>query len=72
MGDYLNHVFFILNLFFIVISPTHFFPTVQHEDPVTHTCTHNFSPVVMLRLKYLDRVFSAIQQDLTVNPFHEQ
>ena len=25
---------------YIVISPTHFLPTVQHGDPVTHTCIH--------------------------------
>ena len=34
--------FFLLLLFFlIVISPIHFFSTVQHGDPVTHTCTHS-------------------------------
>ena len=37
-------VFFsFFNLFFIVISPTTLFsPTVQHGNPVTHTCIHNF------------------------------
>ena len=29
-----------LGIFLIVISPIHFFSTIQHGDPVTHTCTH--------------------------------
>ena len=33
--------FFYYYYFLIVISPIQFFfPTVQHGDPVTHTCTH--------------------------------
>ena len=28
--------------FLIVISPIQFFYTVQHGDPVTHTCIHSF------------------------------
>ena len=33
--------FLLLLLFLIVISPIQFFSTVQHGDPVTHTCTHS-------------------------------
>ena len=32
------------------------FSTVQHGDPVTHTCIHFFSHVIMLHLKWLDIV----------------
>ena len=32
-----------------------FFPTVQHGDQVTHTCTHIFPPIVVLRCTYLDK-----------------
>ena len=31
-----------LLFFLVVISPIHFFPLVQHCDPVIHTCTHSF------------------------------
>ena len=31
-----------------------------------------FSPIVMLRSKYLDIVLSATQQDLIFNPFQKQ
>ena len=33
-----------LLLFLIVISPIHFFPTVQNCDPVTHTCIYSIFP----------------------------
>ena len=41
---YLTSYCLFFNLFFIIFYfPQHFFfPTVQHEDPVTHTCIHNF------------------------------
>ena len=51
---------------------TIFFSTVQHGDPVTHTCIHNFFPIVVLCCKYLDIVLSATQQDLIVNPLQKQ
>ena len=35
------------------------FSTVQHGDQVTHTCRHNFSPVVVLLCKCLDIVLNA-------------
>ena len=57
------------NLFLIVISNT-FFPTVQPEDPVAHTCII-FSPIDVLNCKYPDIVLSATQQDLAVNPFQK-
>ena len=44
VGFFFFFCLFKINLFiYIVISPnTIFFPTVQHGDPVTHTCIHNF------------------------------
>ena len=51
------YTFILLIYFLLLFSPTHFFfPTVQHGDPVTHTCIHIFSPIVVLRCKYLDMV----------------
>ena len=49
-----------------------FFPTVQHEDPVTHTRIHHFFSLVILCGKYLDIVLSATQQDLIVKSLQEQ
>ena len=46
--------------FFIYI----FFFTAQHGDPVTHTCIHSFSHIVVLHHKWLDIVPSATQQDV--------
>ena len=48
-----------LFLFYFSIYVCIFFPTVQHGGPVTHTCIHIFSPIVMLHRKYLDIVLSA-------------
>ena len=48
------------------------FSTVQHGDPVTHTCTHSFSHIVMLHHKWPAIVPRATQQDLIANPFHRQ
>ena len=38
------YLFFIFLIYFLLLfPPTHFFfPIVQHGDPVTHTCIHNF------------------------------
>ena len=33
-----------------------FFPTVQHGDPVTHTCVYYFSHIIMLHHKWLNIV----------------
>ena len=46
--------------------------SVQHGDPVTNTCIHFFSHIIMLHHKWLDRVPSATQQDLIANPFQRQ
>ena len=64
-------IFYFLIYFLLLFPPTHFFPIVQHGDSVTHKRIHNFFSHCHAVL-YLDIVFSATQQDLTVNPFHEQ
>ena len=72
--------FIFFNLFFIIISPNTLFfpPTVQHGDPVTHTCIHNFFSHChavsrhKYLSKYLDIVLTATWQDLIVNPLQEQ
>ena len=48
------------------------FPTAQRNDPVTHTCIHSFSHIILPHLKGLDIVPSAIQQDLIAYPFQRQ
>ena len=67
-----NCIFF--NLFFIVISPnTLFFSPLYSMGTQSRIHVYIiFSPIVMLRCKYLDIVLSATQQDLIVNPFQEQ
>ena len=47
------------------------FLTVQQGDPVTNTCIHFFSQIIMLHHKWLDIFPSAIQQDLIAYPFQE-
>jgi len=44
------------------------FSAVQQGDPVTHTCIHYFSHIIMLHHKWLDIAPSAIQQDLITYP----
>ena len=41
----------------------YFFSTVQHSDPVTHTCIQSFFSHYMFHHKWLDRVPSATQQE---------
>ena len=72
-GFFLNHFLIILIYFFNDFPNTIIFSTVQHGDPVTHTCIHSFfSPIVMPHHKRLDRVPIATEQDLTANPFQRQ
>ena len=40
--DFLFFPFLELINLFLIISQYNFFPTVQHGDPVTHTCEHSF------------------------------
>ena len=64
-------VLFLIYILLLFPPPHFFFPTVQHVDPVTHTCMHNFFSHCRAAL-YLDIVLSATQQDLIVNPFQKQ
>ena len=51
---------------FLLLFPQHTFffsSTVQHGDPVTHTCIHNFFSHCHAPL-YLDIVLSGTQEDL--------
>ena len=70
---FVTKILFYFILFFYCYFPKYnFFSTVQHGDPVTHTCIHNFSPIVMLCCKDLDIILNATQQYLIVNPFQKQ
>ena len=42
--DYFIFIFFFFTFIYLLLFPqsNFLFPTVQHEDPVTHTCIHNF------------------------------
>ena len=64
---------FIYLFFFIVIFPTQFFFPLYSMGTQLHIhVSIYFSPIVLLRCKYLDIVLSATQQDLTVNLFQKQ
>ena len=67
--NYLYFTFIYLLIFHFYFPNTISFSTVQHGDPVRHTCIHSFSPIVMLCCKHLVIVLSATQQDLIVNTF---
>ena len=45
-----------------------FFSTVQHGDPVTHTCINSFFSHYEFHHKRLDRVPRATQQDPIADP----
>ena len=73
----LSHLWFFIFLyspflFFIIISPIQFFSTVQHVDPLTHTCTHSIFAHYCAPHKWLDIVTRAIHQVLIANSFQKQ
>ena len=59
-----SHAFLILLLFLIVLSPIHFFPTVQSGDQVHMQVHILFSHMIRLHHEWLDGVPRATQQDL--------
>ena len=68
-----NMFFFFVSFFLIVISPTHFFFPLYSTGTQLHIQVYIlFSPIMVLRHRYLDIVLRAAQQDLTVNPFQKQ
>ena len=63
---------FLFVIIIIIFSLLLFFSTVQHGDPVTHTCIHSFFSHYMFHHKWPDRVPSATQQDPIADPSQRQ
>ena len=63
---------FFPHFIYFFISPIHyFFPTIQHGDPLTHTCIHSFFSHYHAP-SWLDIIPSATQQDLIANQCQRQ
>ena len=60
------------DFFIIYLYITYVISTVQHGDPVTHTCIHSFFSHYVFHHKWLDIVPSATQQHPTANPSQRQ